>query len=283
MSRIRSIHPGIISDEAFMTLTVEAPLAIAVLLGLWMEADDDGIFEWKPLTIKVKSIPAAPVEITELLNTLMRLNFIRQYEAEGKQYGAIRNFKAWQRPKQPKVKWPKTAEIEAYVGSTSPSLPHDFPTDGEMSPQREEVGGRMEEKQKPTVSSKKAVRWEIGQKVPADWLERTRAKFPKVEAFRFQSQTRQFEDYWPGQEGKNAAKTDWETAFVMWMRKAFPEFEADSSAPSPELVVVAPTHPDFLAVQKLRGKPVNVGDSGYATFARAEVLEARAHINAGAA
>src|SRR6478735_1092209 len=106
MARIRSIHPGLMSDEAFMTLTVENPVAIPLLLCLWMEADDDGVFEWKPLTLKAKALPAATVDINELLGILSGLNFIRQFSVDGKSYGAIRNFKHWQRPKLPKVKWP---------------------------------------------------------------------------------------------------------------------------------------------------------------------------------
>lgn len=144
MARIRSIHPGLMADEAFMTLTVETPLAIPLLLGLWMEADDDGIFEWKPLTLKAKSLPAAPVDVNELLSVLCGLNFIRMYEVDGRCYGAVRNFKQWQRPKLPKVKWPKADGIAAYVGDTSPALPQRSPIDREMSEQREEVGEEEE-------------------------------------------------------------------------------------------------------------------------------------------
>jgi hypothetical protein len=154
MSRIRSIHPGLMSDEAFMTLTVEHPVAIPLLLGIWMEADDDGIFEWKPLTIKAKCIPAVTTDVTALLECLVNLNFIRKFEASGKPYGAVRNFKHWQRPKLPKVKWPKADGIASYVGENSPSLPHNLPISGEMSGQREDVGGNgKEEKPKNGFSS----------------------------------------------------------------------------------------------------------------------------------
>lgn len=141
MARIRSIHPGIMSDEAFMTLTVENPIAIPLLLGLWMEADDDGVFEWKPLTLKAKALPAAPIDVVALLTVLCDLNFIRQYAVDAKPYGAIRNFKHWQRPKLPKVKWPKGDGIAAYVGDTSEVFPQSLPSAGEISPQRKEVGG----------------------------------------------------------------------------------------------------------------------------------------------
>lgn len=124
-----------------MTLTVENPVAIPLLLGLWMEADDDGVFEWKPLTLKAKALPAAAVDINDLLGVLSDLNFLRKFDVDGKAFGAIRNFKHWQRPKLPKVKWPKASGIAAYVGDTSPSLTQHLPIDGEKSGQREEGGG----------------------------------------------------------------------------------------------------------------------------------------------
>ena len=99
MSRIRSIHPGILTDEAFMRLTVECPLAIALLVGLWMEADDSGAFEWKPLTIKARIVPAAQTNVGELLDALARNNFIKAFAIDGRQYGVVRNFVKYQRPK----------------------------------------------------------------------------------------------------------------------------------------------------------------------------------------
>ena len=51
MSRIRSIHPGLFTDEAFMEASIPARMLI---MGLWCEAWDDGVFEIKPLTIKAR-------------------------------------------------------------------------------------------------------------------------------------------------------------------------------------------------------------------------------------
>lgn len=135
-----------------MALTVDHPLCIPLLIGLWTEADDDGVFEWKPLTIKAKVLPAAPVDMGALLEVLVSLDFIMKFDANGKAYGAIRNFKTWQRPKQPKVKYPKTPTATTYVGVSGGGVPHDLPTDGEKSPQREEEGGRKKEEQESPPS-----------------------------------------------------------------------------------------------------------------------------------
>jgi hypothetical protein len=52
MSRIRSLHPGFFTDERLVTTSLEARL---LFLGLGIEADDKGIFEWKPVTLKMWS------------------------------------------------------------------------------------------------------------------------------------------------------------------------------------------------------------------------------------
>lgn len=51
MSRIRSVHPGLFTDEKFILLSERAQV---FFIGLWTEADDYGAFEWKPITLKIK-------------------------------------------------------------------------------------------------------------------------------------------------------------------------------------------------------------------------------------
>ena len=55
MARIRSVHPGIWTDEAFLSCD---PLARLLFIGIWTDADDHGAFEWKPIGLKLKLLPA---------------------------------------------------------------------------------------------------------------------------------------------------------------------------------------------------------------------------------
>jgi hypothetical protein len=133
MARIRSIHPGFLSDEVSMELTIEAPLALLLVQGLWMEADDWGTFEWKPLTLKARVLPAIGADaMARMLDILQRedVDMIRRFEIGGKLYGVVRNFVRYQRPKKPKRFHPVTAESMAYAG---------FLPDG--SRPRSELGG----------------------------------------------------------------------------------------------------------------------------------------------
>lgn len=134
MARIRSIHPGLFTDEAFMSASAHARLLI---IGIWTEAWDDGVFEWKPLTLKAKLFPADNVDMGSLLDELVSLDFVRPFDA-GKKYGAIRNFQKYQRPKKPNSSGVLPNSLHEYVGS----VPNQFGTDGENPPQMEDGGWR---------------------------------------------------------------------------------------------------------------------------------------------
>jgi hypothetical protein len=133
MARIRSIHPGLFTDDAFMSASSQARV---LLLGLWTEAWDDGVFEWKPVTLKARVLPVDNVNIPALLSELTSLNFIRQFSFDHKQYGAIRNFRKFQRPKKPNSSGVLPAEFRTYVGL---SQRHDV-TGTEIPPQMEDEG-----------------------------------------------------------------------------------------------------------------------------------------------
>ena len=59
MARIRSVHPALFTDESFVSLSDSAQI---FWVGLWCEADDQGVFEWKPLTLKMRTRPAGSVK-----------------------------------------------------------------------------------------------------------------------------------------------------------------------------------------------------------------------------
>lgn len=146
MARIRSVHPGLFTDEGFVTLS---PTARVFMIGLWTEADDQGVFEWKPITLKMRLLPVDNADINALLAELVVANNIKSYELDGRKYGAIRNFRIFQRPKKPNEIHVLPDEFRTYVGlsgdDTEPDLgiPH---TSGENHPQMEGREGEDGEK-----------------------------------------------------------------------------------------------------------------------------------------
>lgn len=117
MARIRSIHPGQWTDEQFVMCS---PWAQLLCIAIRNEADDAGLFEWKPIGLKMRLLPAASVDVAALLAELAEAGLLMRYEHGGKPYGAIKNFGKWQSPKKPSRKHPATAEVLAYTAYENP-------------------------------------------------------------------------------------------------------------------------------------------------------------------
>lgn len=162
MARIRSIHPGLWTDEAFVTCS---PLARLLFIGLWNEADDQGVFEWKPTMLKMRLLPVDNVDVPGLLSELGDANAIEHFMVDERRYGAIRNFRKFQRPKSPNAIHPLPPELRSYVSlapaisEITPSTPPPngetpavelelFPPTGEIAAQMEDGGGRRKEGRK---------------------------------------------------------------------------------------------------------------------------------------
>ena len=159
MARIRSIHPALFTDEAFVGLSMPARV---LLLGIWTEADDQGVFDWKPVTLKMRIMPVDNVDVAALLAELQESDVIRKFDQDGRDFGAVRNFCKFQRPKTPKYRPIKRPKVREYVASTYPAPeieqvdPDPFPQNGEIASQMEEEGGREGEKKEPSSASRPA-------------------------------------------------------------------------------------------------------------------------------
>ena len=146
MARIRSVHPGLFTDEAFVSVSMAARV---LLPGIWTEADDHGVFEWKPRTLKMKIFPADNVDVDALLAELIAADAVQMFTCDGKEYGAVRNFGKYQRPKKPVYRHPFPDELRTYVHSkdaSSEPVPHQSPTGTEKPKQRKEEGGNRRKK-----------------------------------------------------------------------------------------------------------------------------------------
>jgi hypothetical protein len=109
-------------------------------MGIWNECDDQGSFEWSPLKLKMRILPADNADAVELLTELKEAGCLTEYEIDGRKLGAVRNFAVYQRPKKPNSVYPQTDEVRNYVGIKADEVPNQFPTSGENSPQMEDGG-----------------------------------------------------------------------------------------------------------------------------------------------
>lgn len=97
----------------------------------------------------MRIFPADNLDVSVLLAELEEADAIASYEIDGRKYGAIRNFRKFQKPKTPNDIYPIPNSFRKYVG-LSEVISEAFPQNGEKSPQMEdggcsrEDGGRIE-------------------------------------------------------------------------------------------------------------------------------------------
>lgn len=148
MARIRSVHPGLFTDESFMELSSHAKIS---LIGIWGECFDDGVFALKAKTLKARILPAENVDMEEILLELEENGFFKIFKNDSKSYGAVRNFRRFQRPKKPNSSGLLPPNFRTYVGlraTGSEPVGNQFGTGGEKSIQREEGGGNIPSQEK---------------------------------------------------------------------------------------------------------------------------------------
>jgi hypothetical protein len=145
MPRIRSVHPELFTDEAFVQLSMPARL---LCIGLWTQADDRGVFEWKPIKLKMALFSNDSVNVLELMEELLAQRCIMKFEDSGKEYGVVRNFCVYQRPKMPSYRHPFPQRCASFTGFGSDKLDQLFqrsPSTREKSPQLEKKERKKEE------------------------------------------------------------------------------------------------------------------------------------------
>lgn len=229
MARIRSLHPGIHTDERYAALS---DTAFRLWTGIIGEADDYGAFEWKPIQLKMRVLPAHNTDINALLSELEAADIVRRYEVDGKSYGAVRNFGQYQRPKKPKSVHPMPTAFRAYAKTGEPEAELTTPSSGasseptgveapsvpkktETSPQMEDGGGRKK-KEEPTGSSKKR-----GTRLRPDFEPDVEAGInaglSRAEAL---AEIPQFFDHFASAPESKGVRLDWQATWRMWCRNA---------------------------------------------------------------
>jgi hypothetical protein len=88
------VKPEFFRHEELQDLEVANPgkYPMFVFEGLWTKCDKNGVFEWKPRTLKLDILPFLPFEMSETLSILENAGHIKHYEVDGKEYGYIATF-----------------------------------------------------------------------------------------------------------------------------------------------------------------------------------------------
>lgn len=122
MARQRILHPDFWTDERVVQA---CPLGRLLFQGLWGLADREGRLEDKPISIKMRVLPADSCNVDELLTDLATLGLIQRYEVDGSGYIAITNFLKYQKPhpRETASEFPEPVKGEPRFALGAPRLP----------------------------------------------------------------------------------------------------------------------------------------------------------------
>lgn len=114
MARIRTIKPEFFTSEDITSLT---PLSRLFYASLWCESDREGLFEFKPGTLKNRYFPADECSIEEMTQELIERDMVKLYKVDGRVYGEVVRFSAHQviNNRETASKLPKSSEGEPYA------------------------------------------------------------------------------------------------------------------------------------------------------------------------
>ena len=99
MARIRTVKPEFFRHEELQDLEAAnvGKYPMMVFAGLWGHCDKNGVFAYKPRSLKLDILPFLPFDMTETLEILEAAGFVEVFEVEGEKYGHIRSFPEHQR------------------------------------------------------------------------------------------------------------------------------------------------------------------------------------------
>ncbi|MCB2141467.1 hypothetical protein KQH29_00845 [bacterium] len=96
-ARIRTIKPEFTRHEGLFDAEAESgfPLRLAYI-GLWMVADREGRFKWRPRALKADVMPFDEVDFGTILEALASSGFLMRYEVDGEAFGCIPSWRKHQ-------------------------------------------------------------------------------------------------------------------------------------------------------------------------------------------
>lgn len=97
MARARFIRPEFFTDDKISGLSMEARI---LFISIWCQCDLRGVFEWNPRVLRVLTFPHDLAidlpRVVVFLEELTGLRMVIPFEVDGKQWGFVRKFSAYQ-------------------------------------------------------------------------------------------------------------------------------------------------------------------------------------------
>lgn len=144
MARIRTVKPEFWTDDALVECSIPARL---VAIGVLNFADDCGNLDRSAKQIKMRVLPADNIDVEPLVQELITVRYLEEYEVDGQKYLHIRSF-----TKHQVINKPSTSKIPAlpeHSRSATGALPEDSRSGDGGLPDGMEGNGKEGSKPKP--------------------------------------------------------------------------------------------------------------------------------------
>lgn len=212
MARIRTVKPEFWTDDRVGECS---PTTRLLFLATWNFADDHGNLERSSKQLKAQAFPYDPIDCEPLLQELMLVGLLIEYEAGGKKYLHIKGFDVHQKiEKKGKPRHPlyeESLRIRGGVGEPSPGSCGLFSGREGKGSRKGSVGGE----------SARTARSPTATRLPDDFeLTESRRTAARAEGVDPDREFARFRDYWRAASGANSRKHDWEATWRNWCRKA---------------------------------------------------------------
>jgi hypothetical protein len=125
-TRIRTVKPDFFRHSGLFLLERQTKLPIRLgFEGLWIVADREGRFRWRPEELKLDVLPYDDVDFAVIMGELERHRFVVQYQVEGELYGFIPTWSRHQRPnnKESKSRLPAPPESFSLAAQLQLEIP----------------------------------------------------------------------------------------------------------------------------------------------------------------
>jgi hypothetical protein len=213
MARIRTVKPEFWTDRRVGECSANARL---LFIATWNFADDHGGLDRSAKQLKAQAFPYDHLDCEPLVQELLGVGLLIEYEVRGEKYLHIKHFRKHQR-----IDKPQNARIPVYEHSEN--VPRTLPESSKTIQRSKGLEGngmdrKGEEREARAPRSARATR------LPDDFrLTPERRAIAETEKADPEREFAQFTDHFRAAPGVKGRKTDWDAAWRNWCRRA-PDF-----------------------------------------------------------
>lgn len=226
MARIRTIKPEFWTDRRVGECSTNARL---LFIATWNFADDHGGLDRSAKQLKAQAFPYDNLDCEPLVQELLGVGLLVEYEVGGDKYLHIKHFRKHQR-----IDKPQNARIPVYEHSEIvPRTLHECSSTIQRSKGLE--GNGMDRKG-GRERTPRAARSALATRLPADFgLTPERRAIAEAEKADPEREFATFTDHFRAAPGVKGRKNDWDAAWRNWCRRS-PDFKSRANG----RVVAAP-------------------------------------------